>query len=473
MNFVVIMCDTLRADHLGCYGNKWIHTPNLDRFAAGAMLFERAYCASWPTIPNRTDLFTGRFGEPLHPWLPLSWEAVTLPELMRANGYVSQLIHDTPHLINHGFGFDRPFHAWWMIRGNEVDRYLTDAGPVELPCSPNKTMPISFFTQYLRNVRGRRLEQDYFAPRVFQAAAEWLERNRDHEKFFLWIDSFDPHEPWDPPRRYTELYDPGYEGEEVTAFFRLDQITPRELKHIRALYAGEVTMVDRWLGVFLNRLEELGLAKNTVVVVVSDHGTGLGDHINISKTVPCFEEVARIVWLLKHPEGLGAGKRSQALAQPADLMPTLLELAGIPAPEGLQGRSLVPLLHGKTARLREIAVTGSAPAPWHCGPLTVTDDRWALFDSPDRSQWHLFDLKSDPRQTSNVLAENRPEAERLHARLLEFLRQQGASPEIVSWYEVGPPASRPEVPPSLRCYEARGLRVQNLLASEVAPPRPA
>ena len=126
MHVIVIVCDNLRYDYLGCNGNTWVRTPNIDHLASQSVVFDSAWVGSYATIPCRLELLTGQRGHPFQPWIPLPWEAVTLPQILGQHGYVTMLINTTPHLINHGFGFDRPFHAWQMIRGQEVDRYRTD-----------------------------------------------------------------------------------------------------------------------------------------------------------------------------------------------------------------------------------------------------------------------------------------------------------------------------------------------------------
>ena len=126
MNFVIIVIDTLRYDHIGAHGNGWIQTPNLDRLVGESWDFANSYCASFPTIPHRTDAMTGRSGSPLFPWMPLRWDLATLPWTLAEAGYATQLIHDTPHLVNGGHNFDWPFHAWTQIRGAEVDRPWLD-----------------------------------------------------------------------------------------------------------------------------------------------------------------------------------------------------------------------------------------------------------------------------------------------------------------------------------------------------------
>jgi arylsulfatase A-like enzyme len=472
MNFVIIVLDTLRYDYLGCNGNPWIKTPNLDRFAAQAISFDRAYVGSFPTIPMRTDAFTGRFGQPLHPWAPLSWEAVTLPELMRNAGYVSMLVHDTPHLVNFGFGFDRPFHGWEMIRGQEVDRYRTDPVHREhLKFDPSEMRYADTFgAQAVRNMFDFAAEEDYCTARLFRTAAHWLERNRGHEKFFLWIDSFSPHEPWDRPKHYVELYDPGYVGEELTFphYGSLAHLPTPQVRHIRALYAGLVTMVDRWVGYFLDHLDALGLAENTTVVVASDHGTRVGDRLLAGKARPHHEEIARILLVVRPPGG-SEQRRFDELAQPADLMPTILELAKVaPPPEvRMQGISLVPLLNGEALHTRDVAVTASAVHPQRADAhAVITSQDWSLFDHPDPAARRLYELRDDPNQERNLITQRLGIADELHGAFLQFLAEHEASDELIAFWKNEPGAderlasSWRDHEPALRSYaqgQQRGL----------------
>ena len=130
MNIIVVVADTLRYDYVGANGNDWIHTPNIDKLAARSWVFDHCYSASYPTIPHRIDALTGKYGGPFHPWRPLPFDVLTFPQVLAQAGYRTQLINDTPHLINGGHNFDWPFHAWSFIRGAEVDRPWTDSLPV-------------------------------------------------------------------------------------------------------------------------------------------------------------------------------------------------------------------------------------------------------------------------------------------------------------------------------------------------------
>ena len=128
MNIITIIIDTLRYDHIAANGNPDISTPNLDSLIGKSWNFHRGFAASFPTIPHRTDVITGRYGAPFHPWKCLDCDVATIPRALAEQGYCSQLIHDTPHLVNGGHRFDFPFDAWMPIRGAEVDRaWITDS----------------------------------------------------------------------------------------------------------------------------------------------------------------------------------------------------------------------------------------------------------------------------------------------------------------------------------------------------------
>ncbi len=461
MNFVVIVSDTFRRDHLGCYGNGWIRTPNLDRLALESVVFDRAYAASFPTVPNRRDVLTGRFCFTYSDWAPLPEEEVVLAEVMKAGGYVTALVADTPHFLAHGYNFSRGFDGWEWIRGQEHDEWRTSPRDPELPCAPEKLrLPYVTVKQYLRNVSDRRGEGDYFVARTMRRAAAWLEENLDSQPFLLYVDTFDPHEPWDPPKWYVDQYDPGYQGEEVIypRYAPCDFLSEAELKHVRALYAGEVSLVDTWIGKLLARVDELGLRDNTVVIFTTDHGFYHGEHGLMGKSllteeyhssVPLYEEVARIPLLVRLP-GQRAGHR-QAFAQPPDLMPTILDLAGIPIPSTVQGDSLVPVLRGERDSGRPFAITSRSlihGVGWR-EFTTITNEEWSLIypgaryearatedlavDSMKRLHAalyqgaggpELYHLASDPRQQHNVFAQHRDIAAALHAdhvRMLEAL----------------------------------------------------
>jgi arylsulfatase A-like enzyme len=445
VNIVFICIDTLRYDHLGCNGNDWIHTPNMDAFAREAAVFDNAYAGSFPTIPHRTDVFTGRFGEPFHPWLPLRYDAVTLPALMGQAGWATYLAFDCPHLINGGHGFDYAFHGWHFERGNEVDQHIIDDADPGLPtkyaAQYSPFVRRSTATQYFRNNRHRYLEEQWPSPRVFKAAGDFVERNRRRSKYFLWVDSFDPHEPWDPPDHYVALYDDADFDRDapMTGWENIDALSEAELRHVQAHYAGEVTMVDRHLGIFLDRLAASGRDVDTAVVITCDHGTNAGAHGRMSKGGPIYEQVGHVVLMIRAP-GVQAGRRTN-LVQPADLMPTLLELADLSAPETCQGSSFAGLIEQPGEGGREVTVSGVGAdlTRGHEISATIQDQRWCLIDSPDPARRELYDKDADRSEEHNVIAAHPDQAERLHRAFLSFLADHEAHPAWLRLFESGDP----------------------------------
>lgn len=443
MNFVLVCIDTLRYDHLSCHGNDWIKTPNFEALARESVVFDNAYVGSYPTIPHRTDVMKGEFGRPLHPWLPLGFDDPRLPEILGQAGWATALICDTPHLINGAHGFDHPFHAWHFERGSEVDRHIIDDyGPDRSdkywPHYPGQVRTCTFH-QYVRNNRHRRLEEDWSSPRTFKTAGDFIEMNRRREKLFLWVDTFAAHEPWEPPEHYVALYDdPEFDADcKLMGWEPLEMLSPEELRHIKAHYAGEVTMVDHSLGRFLDRLASSGRDKETVVIVTTDHGVNLGAHGIMGKTGTLYEQIAHEVMMVRMP-GAKPGRRS-GIVQPADIMPTILELAGVDIPESCQGRSFADRVTQEQGDGREVAVSGVAinVATASKAEMVVQDQRWCLIDRPDPGQRELYDKETDRAEEHNVIAQHPQEAERLHQALLDFLNRHEAHPALVEWFQTG------------------------------------
>jgi len=470
-NVVIIISDTLRRDALKVYGGSWIETPRLERFASRSAVFENAYLSSFPTVPARNDVLTGRHTFTRKPWSPIDPDAVTLQETARKADIHTALIADTPHPFQPGYNYQRGFHSWRVIRGQEGDPFRSSPREPKLPCAKEKLRnPEGAVVQYLRNVSRRRGEEDHFVARTMRAAAAWLEENRRSGRFLLYVDTFDPHEPWDPPRHYVERYDPGYAGEEVI-YPRYDRwrdfLSEAELKHCRALYAAEAALVDRWIGFLLERLEELGLLETTAVFILSDHGFYLGEHGYIGKALlrgklfqnlPLYPEVCRIPFLVRAP-GVAPGKVA-GFAQPVDIMPTALELLGVPTPESVEGRSLVPLLTRAERAVRPLAISSptlSHPklkVPHPTARATVTDGEWLLVSGPRVERGgageeteavdnllrevadlqgqvgpELYRLSSDPGCEKDLLSAHPGEAARLHGELVRFL-EQAKVPEV-------------------------------------------
>ncbi len=492
-NVILILADTLRRDAVGCYGAPaWakefktgigrIHTPHLDRFAQDSVIFDHAYHASFPTVLARNDMLTGRYTWTFKKWSPLDADAVTLQDTLNAANVFTGLVVDTPHPYAPGFNYQRGFQTWEVERGQELDTWKGDPAEPPLPADPEKLRePFTSLRQYLRNVHHRQWEEEYFVARTMRNAARWLESNHARSPFFLMVDTFDPHEPWDPPQYYTDLYDPGYTGDKVIfpKYGHCDYLSAEELNHCRALYAGEVTLVDRWVGYLLDRAESLGLFENTVIFFYSDHGFYLGEHGYIGKSIitptaqqalPLYPEVARVPMLV-HLPGVEGGKRIAAPVQTIDLMPTVCDLLGVSIPPTVQAQSFAPILQGTDAQGKtfvicspEVSYPGlTVPHPtmrssmYQDGWLLVygsqidaaeadrlTDASTQMVDSVLRRVRtleagpftpELYYLPEDPLCERNQLNGRRDVAEAMHKTYYEFLVDKKVPPEHLKYFQ--------------------------------------
>lgn len=451
MKVILIVADTFRRDHLGAYGNDWIHTPNLDRLAAASTVFEHAYIGSFPTVPNRRDTFLGLGdkGVPFNRWKPIDNDEITLPERLGEKSIPSMMVTDTANTVCLNINLFKGFTAWVCNRGQEGDPHRLDAGvPLEFPVEPELIRyNAQRWHQVLMNRAHREVEQDWFAPGTYSMAIDWLERNYTRDDFFLYIDTFDPHEPWDPPKWYEELYDRGFTGRRFDAptygLARKLGYTKREVKNIRARYAGEVTMVDACVGRLLEGLERLGIADETLLIFTSDHGTCFdypGDNGMICKSnvlgddggimsaggptkqpahyYPHWTGVCRIPLIVRAP-GQSKPKRTKAITQPWDLAPTVLDAFGIQKPPELWGESLLPLVTGERKKIRGAAVLGNNT---HAQVMTP---QWMYAVWRGQRPKVLYDLREDPAQKRDVSAKHPEVVARLHRHIEKYLRRQG------------------------------------------------
>ncbi len=226
------------------------------------------------------------------------------------------------------------------------------------------------------------------------------------------IDAYDPHEPWDPPRSYVDRYDdPDYDGiEPIQPLYGGDDyLDERLLTRTRALYAGELTLADHWMGSFLQRLDELGLADSTLVVFYSDHGHSLGERGVVGKSPSqLYAEMVDVPLVVRHPEGAGAGRTTDFLASLHDLAPTILAATGVAVPAEMEGIDLTPLLAGdEAAQERAVQTAGYNDYVW------AGDERMTLIASNRKYNPKLFDREEDPGERRNLADERPDEVDRL------------------------------------------------------------
>ena len=436
MNVIAICLDTLRWDHLGCYGNERVSTPAIDAFARDATRFDAAYCASFPTIPMRTDAFTGNVNWPVYGWKPLGEDEVTITQCLNEAGYHTAFVHDTSNMAPAGFG--RDFDEDIFIQPPEGWQANQDRVQLPVPRENMRQNAGGFIRDRARTMHCEH-ETDWFVARTMLAASRWLEDNYRRDRFFLWVDSFEIHEDWFAPDHYTEYYSPNYEGLDYSYpnYGYTDIYQRSELKRLQARYAAEVTLTDRWVGHLLRQIELTRLLDTTMIVIISDHGMYLGEHRRTGKhTVdpedpwPIYDEVGRLPLLIRLP-GKQRPRRSRALVQPADLMPTILDACGVPGPT-TDGKSLLPVLRGRARKHADHVFTschsgkGEGRITYLPSCITVTSPRWTLVTGCEPWKPALHDRRDDPGQKRNVIRRHSRVAARMRDALIAFMRERGA-----------------------------------------------
>ena len=438
-NVVVLIVDTLRADHVGAYGGR-ARTPAIDALARDGLRFARFYPEAMATVPARRSILTGRRVFPFRHWhhwrglkftpgwAPIADPAITFTSALRRAGWWTSYVTDNPFL---GFAslyrpFRRSFNHFTGIGGQ-----LGRTAPLSTVSSRDvrhwlvpelREQHIEKRVRWFLASGGRYWEDETrsWAARVYTAGAATLELAAQNRPFALVVDTFEPHEPWTPPRSYIDLYgDPAYQGPEpcMGRYRRVrDYIKPARrdevLGRMRDLYAAEVTMTDRWLGVFLDRLHALGLAEDTVIVLVSDHGYLLGEHGWTGKIASMLHpQLIHVPFLIVDPGGRRAGGSTNWFAQTHDIGPTLLDMTGVKAPKTMNGTSLAPLLRGKLPRERRSMAYGGY-ADWHY----ARTERWAYIAANTGKGRRLYDVRRDPGERHNVA--------RRHPKLIDELERR-------------------------------------------------
>jgi len=420
VNIVVLIADSLRQDHVSCYG--WpdcpCETPNIDRLASESVVFDNCYPQGLPTIPVRTEWLTGRGTLPFRPWQPLAKEDLSAPELLAREGYLTALFTDCYHYFKPNMNLHRGYRVWRWIRGQEFDCW--QSGPLKrlrLEDHVNDRMPEGWASRVeacLRNLDGCKTADDWTCGRLAAEVLDWLPANPNEGRTFLWIDSFDPHEPWMPPPHFDTCVDPAYSGKRYVmppGGPAANWFTDEEIAAIRGLYAGEVTYVDHYLGTMLDGLREGGYFDNSVILFIADHGHPLADHGKFLKGGDrMYSELLKVPCMIRFPGGEHGGKRLDALAQFPDILPTLLDAAGFATNLGeMTGTSLMPLIRGEVDSVREATITGFHQAPDRC----IRDRRWSYIRRPEGEPDELYDLINDPRERTNLIDEHPEEAQRL------------------------------------------------------------
>jgi len=373
LNLLVVTIDTLRADRVGAYGYGPAKTPTMDALARRGFRFARAFSHVPLTLPSHCTLFTGLLplahgvrdnGERLGP------APMTLAEIARAQGYATAAVVGAFPLDSR-FGLSRGFDTYDDLYG-----------------SRNRVRDMAFVERRAEDVNAR--------------VGEWIGAH-GQAPFFLWVHYFDPHAPYDPP----PPFDKEFAGRE---------------------YDGEIAYTDECLGRLLKALDGTGRAADTVIVVTSDHGEGLGAHEEKTHGIFVYDTTLHVPLIIAGPR-LPSGRTAEAQVGLTDVLPTILDLLEWPAPKGLPGRSLVPVMTrpeaGRKDAERTLYIESMSPLlSRNWAPLRgVRTPEWKYIDAPTAE---LYDIRSDPGEMANV-HDTRPEVvRRLRGEMEAVAKRQSA-----------------------------------------------
>ncbi|MFJ8869516.1 sulfatase-like hydrolase/transferase [Streptomyces sp. NPDC102473] len=376
MKAIMVMFDSLNRHMLPPYGGDWTHAPNFARLAGRAVTFDNAYAGSMPCMPARREIHTGRHNFLHRSWGPLEPFDDSMPELLKQNGVHTHLASDHPHYWEDGGAtYHGRYTTWEFFRGQEGDPWKGQVADPEPP-QDLKRMRFGTYRQDWVNRPYMATEDRHPQTLTFDAGIEFVHTNRDADRWFVQIETFDPHEPFFSHQRYKDLYPHDYEGPHFDwPDYKRVVEAPEEVEHGRMEYAALLSMCDHSLGRVLDTMDELDLWDDTLLVVCTDHGLLLGEKGWWGKSVqPWFNELVHLPLFAWDPRAATAGTRHEALVQTVDLAPTLLEFFGVDRPVDMQGR---PLPIAEDTPVREAGLFGM-----HGGHVNVTDGRHVYMRAP-------------------------------------------------------------------------------------------
>jgi arylsulfatase A-like enzyme/Flp pilus assembly protein TadD len=370
-NVVLFTLDTLRADHLGCYGYKLIETPNLDALAAEGVRFAHAYTPVPITLPSHTVMLTGTYPmrNGMHDFSgnKLSASLPTLATLLHEEGYATGAVLGAA-VLDSRFGLNRGFDFYYdHFDFSRLDERNLDA--MERP--------------------GNEVVND---------ALNWLDGH--HQKpFLLWVHLYDAHYPYDPPLPYAAKY----------------RARP---------YDGEIAFVDAQVGRVIKYLKQQGLYANSLIVVAADHGEGLGEHGEKTHGFFIYDSTLRVPLIFKLPASEAPQKHVvEDPANLADLLPTVLNVIGIVTPADVQGKSLVPEMEGKPSRTVPEDYAETYLPRIHFDWSELRGIRFRQYYFVDAPRPELYDTSSDPKELKNIYGQQRAVANELRKRLANFIAE--------------------------------------------------
>ena len=368
-NILLLTLDTLRPDHLGCYGYRSIKTPNIDSLAQNGVLFTNAYSSVPTTLPSHVSIMTGQYpirhGIHDNGIFVLTDAAVTLAEILKAHGYTTGAVIAS-YVLASQFGLKQGFDYY-------NDHFNQDGGGIPEP-----------------------IESYREGKTITELAQKWLQENYEGP-FFLWVHYFDPHSPYDPPAPFDRQYE-------------------------NRPYDGEIAYLDQCLGRLFEEVRRLRLLDNTIIILVGDHGEGLWEHQEQTHGLFIYNTTLKVPLIFHYPPCFQKKAKVNSLVNTVDLMPTILDASAIKSEKAnFQGMSLIPLLTGKENHKGKNLYCASrySELNFNWAPLEgiITPEGWKYIQAP---QPEVYNLITDPQEKSNLYSIKPKKAKSLQKKLLRL-----------------------------------------------------
>ncbi len=377
MNILFFTLDTTRADHLACYGYDKVETPTMDRLAETGILFKNAICQVPLTLPSHSSIFTGTYpfyhGVRDNGGFYLDPDKITLAEVLKENGmatsaFVGAFVLDSRWGLDQGIDYYYDNFDFAKYKIISLDSVQREGGE------------------------------------VIEAFFEWFEGNHQ-KRFFSWIHLYDPHTPYDPPEPYKTRYS----------------------KWDWGLYDGEIAYVDELIGRVLDKLNEKSVLEKTIIVIVGDHGEMLGEHEESSHGFFIYEAATSVPLIIHFPSSKLGGKKVNTSVETVDIMPTVLQILGLPMPHEVQGQSLLPLIIENNSRQEHFAYSETYYPRYHFG--------WSELKSLQSSQYkfilaprpELYDIINDPQELYNLYARETKIGKQFEQKLKSLQEEMSAA----------------------------------------------
>lgn len=408
MKAIMVMYDSLNRHFLPGYGCDLVPMPNFERLAKHTVQFDACYVGSLPCMPARRELHTGRYNFLHRSWGPLEPFDASMPQILKQNGVRSHLTTDHYHYFEDGgCTYHNRYSTYANARGQESDCFGTT------PDNPAPTQMLHLdklpdgFRQYrartaVQNMRNRERtirEEEFPQAQTFADGLRYLDENYNADRWFLQIETFDPHEPFFTPENIQKaFFDPDHPLPPIDCpcYGAADE-TPEEIEIIRKKYMALLTMCDKYLGKVLDKMDEYDLWKDTMLIVNTDHGFLLSEHGWWGKSVmPTYNELANIPLYIWDPRCGKAGETRSTLVQTIDLAPTLLEYFGVAVPASMQGKPLTQAIAQNTP-VRDAALFG-----YFGDHVNITDGRYVYMRAPRDAEAELNEYTLMPTHMNGM-----------------------------------------------------------------------